>query len=276
MFHLNKNIRTKLIAVIALATLFFCAEVGAALASVRKDSFLSQLLAARGFETQQDAQKNAAFILKSGIVTDPVDNLASPVTRRDALRWAIQSLGLSEEANILSDVNFPSVGLNFKDTASLSSFERGCLIVATRMKPPIFRSDAANFGGAQNISQDEAKTLLANVRSASQQIRLELTFSPAPGMELEIYREGTFTNIPKWRVYVDGFDEKSEVDTMQKFFASQGFKMESNNPNYEWRLASELFEDYARARRLTAVAAQQGAGHTTLPQRGQRLSALGI
>jgi exopolysaccharide biosynthesis protein len=225
---------------------------------VRKDAFLSQLLASRGFETQSDAQKNAAFVLKSGIVTDPVDNLASPVTRKDALRWAIQSLGLSEEAKILADVNLASVGLHFQDAASLSPFERGCLIVAACMRPPIFNADAANFRGAQNISQDEAKTVLANVRSAARLMRLELKFSPAPGMELEIFREGTFSDIPKWRVYVDGFDEKSEVDAMQKFFASQGFKMEPGNPNYEWRLASELFDDYARVRRLTAIAANHG------------------
>jgi hypothetical protein len=77
-------------------------------------------------------------------------------------------------------------------------------------------------------------------------------------MELEIHREGTFSGIPKWRVYVDEFEEKSEVEKLQSFFAAQGFKMEPSNPNYEWRLGSELFEDYAHVRRLAALAQAQG------------------
>ena len=258
MFHHKITARVKLIAVIALGALFFCAEIHAAAAAVRKDSFLSQLLAARGFETQPDAQKNAAFILKSGIITDPVNNLASPVARIDALRWAVQSLGLSTTARILADVNLADVGVNFRDAATLSSYERGCLIVAARMRPPIFQDSAANFWPKQNISQEEARVILTNVRSASQLTRLELKFSPAPGMELEIFREGTFSNIPKWRVHVDGFNEKSEVDALQRTFASQGFRMESSNPNYEWRLSSALLDDYARVRSLLALAERHG------------------
>jgi len=138
------------------------------------------------------------------------------------------------------------------------SSERGCLVVATRMRPQLFKGDAANFGPKNNLSQNEARALLANIRSASQSMRLELKFVPAPGMELEIFREGTFSAIPRWRVIVDGFDEKPEVDALQKFFASQGFKMNPSSPNYEWRLTSELLEDYARVRRLAALAGRQG------------------
>ena len=158
MFYRNEHSKStfvKLVAGVALAVLFLCAGANAAAASVRRDSFLSQLLAARGFATQTNARRNAAFILKNGIVTDQVDNLASPVTRREALRWAIQALGLSAVANILSDVHFEAVGLNFNDTASLTPFERGSLIVATRMRPPIFRSDAGSFRPARNLSQND-------------------------------------------------------------------------------------------------------------------------
>jgi exopolysaccharide biosynthesis protein len=45
---------------------------------------------------------------------------------------------------------------------------------------------------------------------------------------------------------------------MRQFFAARGFKTEGSNPNYEWRLSSELFEDYASVRRLTALATEQG------------------
>ncbi|MDR1621740.1 MAG: phosphodiester glycosidase family protein [Synergistaceae bacterium] len=232
---------------------FFAGGVRAAPAVVRKDAFLSQLLAARGFETKDSVQENAASILQSGIVPEAVVNLAAPATRRDVLRWMVQSLGLAAEARILSDLELP-----FKDVRSLSSFEKGCLVVATRMTPPLFKSSAAEFGPNHKIAPDEAQFLLSNARRASQHLKLEASFAPAPGMELEIYREGTFSGVPKWRVFVDGFDEKAEVDQLQKFFASQGFKMEPSNPNYEWRLGSELLEDYARVRHLVALAGDRG------------------
>ncbi len=251
-FRPFKNIRLAFfITLFFLFVPFFTAPADAA-AVVRKDAFLSQLFEARGFETKSKAQENAALILKSGIVPESVSNLGGPVTRRDALRWVIQSLGLAIEADILSELDLP-----FKDVKGLSPFERGCLAVATRMAPPLFRV-SPNFGPGHKISPDEARTLLANVRQASLHLKLEVGFAPAPGMELLIYREGTFSGIPKWRVIVDDFDEKTDVDGLQKYFASQGFKLESSNPNYEWRLRSELFEDYARVRKLAALAKSQG------------------
>ncbi|MDR1978124.1 MAG: phosphodiester glycosidase family protein [Synergistaceae bacterium] len=238
---------------------FFATNAGAAPAVVRKDAFLSQLLAARGFETKNNARENAASILKSGIVPDAVADLASSATRLDVLRWMVQSLGLAAEARILSDLDLP-----FKDVGSLSAFEKGCLVVATRMNPPLFRSSAPEFGPGHKIAPDEAQFLLSNVRQASQHLELEASFAPAPGMELAIYREGAFSAVPKWRVYVDGFDEKGEVDELQRFFASQGFKMEPSNPNYEWRLGSELLEDYGRVRRLAALARERGKASRVL------------
>jgi hypothetical protein len=236
----------------------------AASAAVRRDAFLSQLLAARGFETGPNARENAAKILKSGIVPDPSlmdvnfgeTRLAEPVTRREALRWAIHSLGLSEEARILSE--FPSsLSLSFKDLQGLSAFEGGCLAVAVRMTPPLF-GEREIFGPDHKIAPDEARLILDSVRRASQKLALRASFSPMPGMEIEIHREGTFSDIPKWRVYVDGFDEKAEVDDLQKFFTSSGFKMQASNPNYEWRLGSELFEDYLRAHNLLVLAKGRG------------------
>ncbi|GHS98350.1 hypothetical protein AGMMS50276_20000 [Synergistales bacterium] len=243
-----------------LLSLALPVESDAAQAIVRRDAFLSQLLSARGFETQNKASANALFILKSGIVTDTVDKLEQAVTRQDALRWMIQALGLSEEAKILSNpsVNSSSLKLPFNDVKPLSDFERGCLLVATLMKPPLFKNSAAVFGHSHKISPDEAKVLISNVRRASEAMKLELSFPIASGMNMEIYREGTFSGIPKWRVYVDGFDEREEVISLQKHFASKGFKMKESNPNYEWRLGSELFEDYADAKRVAAIAKSKG------------------
>jgi hypothetical protein len=226
--------------------------------TVRKDAFLSQLLAARGFETTNSVQKNAAFVLRSGIVTDAVGNLAAPAARRDVLRWAIQSLGLSAEAQILSGLDMSGLGLLFKDAKSLSPFDRACLLVAARMEPPLFKNSASNFGAAGRVSSGEAKALLAAVRQASRGLRLDLSLSPAPGMTLELHRQGVFSGIPKWRVYIDGFDEKTEAEGLREHLASQGFATEPSNPNYEWRLGSALLEDYAQARRLAALAVSRG------------------
>jgi hypothetical protein len=247
------RLRAFVFLVLLFSLSFFADGACAAPAVVRKDAFLSQLLAARGFETKNSVQENAASILESGIVPEAVANPAAPVTRLDVLRWMIHSLGLATEARILSDLELP-----FKDVQSLSSFEKGCLVVATLMNPPLFKSSTAEFGPAHKIAPNEAQFLLSNVKRASQHLKLEVTFAPAPGMKLEVYREGSFSGVPKWRVLVDGFDEKTEVDRLQRFFASQGFKMTPSNPNYEWRLSSELLEDYARVRHLVALARDQG------------------
>ncbi|MDR1377914.1 MAG: phosphodiester glycosidase family protein [Synergistaceae bacterium] len=252
------NLKTSAFFFLFVFLFFSAGAVYATPQVVRKDTFLSQLLAARGFETKNTARENAATILKSGIVPESVSDLEDSVTRREALRWMIQSLGLATEAQILSDIDYSVLNLRFSDEKSLSPLEKGCLAVATLMRPPLFKKEAKTFDPTHKLAPDEAKVLIANVRQASRNLKLEIRFAPAPGMELEIYRKGTFSGVPKWRVYVDGFDEKSEVDELQRFFASQGFKMAASNPNYEWRLGSELLEDYARVRRLTALAKDRG------------------
>ncbi|MDR1048530.1 MAG: phosphodiester glycosidase family protein [Synergistaceae bacterium] len=233
--------------------------------AVRGEAFLSRLLAARGFETKPSARENAAFILKSGIVTDAVDKLAEPAARRNALRWAVQSLGLSSEARILSGFSPSVLALPFKDAKSLSDFERGCLAVAAHMRPPLLKgmADTVKFGAA--ITPKEADALIAAVKEASRSLKLELSLSPAAGMTLEIRREGAFSGIPKWRVHIDGFDTREEVLETQRRLASQGFATEPGNPNYEWRLSSPLLEDYASVRRLAALAKTLGRSSRIFP-----------
>jgi hypothetical protein len=126
------------------------------------------------------------------------------------------------------------------------------------MVPPLFKNSASNFGAARKISPGEAKALLAAVKQASRGLKLDLTLAPAPGMTLELHRQGAFSGVPKWRVYIDGFDEKTEVDSLRAYLASQGFETEPGNPNYEWRLGSALLEDYAQARRLVSLAKARG------------------
>jgi exopolysaccharide biosynthesis protein len=264
-FPLIKNIlpvkKFRSASCLALLLLCLCSTaVCAAQGTVRQDVFLSRLLAARGFETGTDPSANAAMLLKSGIVTDSISNLAAPVTRRNALRWMVQSLGLEAEANFLSGRPLP-----FRDVESMSSYDRGCLVVATHMDPPLFKKHNANFGPEHKLSPDEVSALMKSVTRAGQRLKIEARFAPAPGMELEIHREGTFSGIPKWRVHIYGFDEKTEVDQEQKFFASQGFKMEEKNPNYEWSLRNDSVEDYTQVRRLVELARKRGKAAYVFP-----------
>ncbi|MDR1741596.1 MAG: phosphodiester glycosidase family protein [Synergistaceae bacterium] len=226
---------------------------------MRREDFLSKLLAARGFETTNSAPDNAALILKSGIVTDSVAKTDAPVTRRDAVRWMIQSLGLSMEARILSRLDPALTDLPFRDAKSLPDYERGCLAVAYMMKPQLVRS-RAEFGASHKMQPDEAMALLEAVREAGTAMSLDLRISPARGLNLSIHREGTFSGVPKWRVYVDGFDGREQAEAARKALAKRGFSTEVSSPNYEWRLTGPVMEDYGDVRRLAAIA--EGMGKT--------------
>ena len=105
----------RLITLCLALCLSFCP--GAEAASVARGVFLSELLEARGLDWSSARENDgAAFILRSGLVTDPVGKLNAPATRRDALRWSVQALGLEVEARILSGLSLP-----FKDVKSLSA-----------------------------------------------------------------------------------------------------------------------------------------------------------
>ncbi|MDR2529089.1 MAG: phosphodiester glycosidase family protein [Synergistaceae bacterium] len=262
-FPVWNRLRFAALAFFIVAALVYPVLVSAAplkVPDVRRDLFLSRLMEARGFADGSDARENAALALKSGVVPEAISDLAAPVTRQEALRWVVCSLGLAEEARILSELELP-----FEDAKALPELDRGCLTVALRMRPPLLKNTPTRFGPSEKLSLDEAGALLSLLSRASQYLKLEVTFTPAPGMELEIYREGTFSALPKWRVYVNGFDEKSEAEVLQKYLAGQGFKTTMNNPNYEWRLTSGLLDDHGEARRLAALARERGKPVRLLP-----------
>ncbi|MDR1732873.1 MAG: phosphodiester glycosidase family protein [Synergistaceae bacterium] len=242
-----------------LFTLAFPAA--AAPGGVPREAFLSQLLGARGFAGSAAVSSNVSAILKSGIVTDEVSSLSAPVTRGQALRWMIQSLGLSAEAGFLSELPLP-----FKDLKEMSAYDRGCLVVATHMDPPLFKKHSGDFAPGHLLTPNEVKSLMASVKRADQHLRLEARFAPITGMELELHREGTFSGFPKWRVHVYGFDEKIEAEAEQQIFAEAGFSMEVKNPNYEWSLRNtELMEDYAQVRQLSELAGKRGKAVYVFP-----------
>lgn len=236
---------------LTLCLLRFTAE---AAQTVTRSAFLSGLLDARGLDWSAAREKDgAAFVLRSGMVTDSVGNLNAPATRREALRWSIQAMGLEVEARILSGLS-----LSFKDTKSLSSFERGCLAVATHMVPPLIQGGVSNFRGDHKITDKEVRSLLSAVREASVNLSLDVKLSLAAGMTLNVHRSGVATGIPKWRVYADGFDGKPAAEALQRFLKGKKFEMTASQPNYAWVLRSAVLEDYGQVRRLSELIRSQG------------------
>ena len=236
---------------LALCLFRFAAE---AAPTVARSAFLSELLDARGLDWSAAREKDgAAFVLRSGLVTDSVGKLNAPTTRREALRWSVQALGLEAEARILSDLPLP-----FRDAKSLSSFERGCQVVATRMVPPLIRSGVPTFRGDHRITDKEVRSLLSAVREASANLSMDVTFSPAAGMTLRVHRSGVATGVPKWRVYADGFGDKPAAEALQRLLKRKGFDTTASQPNYEWVLRSAVLEDYGQVRRLSGLIRGQG------------------
>ncbi|MDO4786783.1 MAG: phosphodiester glycosidase family protein [Fretibacterium sp.] len=244
-FLRNRAERAALRGLSALLLLWLSVLAAEAAPSVSRGAFLSGLLEARGLSWNTAKERSgAAFVLRSGLVTERVKSLDAPATRREALRWVVQALGLEVEARILSNVP-----VSFKDAGGLSAYERGCLTVATRMAPPLIQK-AKTFRGDHKLTDREAASLLSAVRKASANLLLEVTFSPVAGTTLHVHRSGVATAVPKWRVYADGFDDKPAVEAMQRFLKGKGFEMTASQPNYEWHLRSALLEDYAQVRRL--------------------------
>ena len=266
--------RPVLLPLILLIVLAFAASSEAARARpVTREEFFSALYDARGIElTVGDINKGAknagakltsvsdktAACLKLGYAGMPITGilklsapetgaLKSPITRIEAIRYIIQSLGLSFEASVLS--RLPPA---FSDIAQLSAFERGCVAVAERMYPPFLNNmvnekDKAEkiFKPQNQLARDELPKLMTDVRSAVSDLLLNLDVSPAKGIIIKINREGTFTGAPKWRLNLHGFESEDEVRIAAGQIAGvEGLEMKPNFTNYEWSLRGELLDDW--------------------------------
>ena len=228
--------------------------------AVTRGAFLAALLDARGLSSNVPAGKDAvAFVQGTGIVTDGIGGPNAHVTRREALRWCIQSLGLAFEAGVLSEVS-----AGFSDEKALTPFERGCLAVAVNMTPALLSRDRS-FRGAQRLTEKEMRFLLDRVRQAGDGLTLEVTLAPVEGLTLLLHRDGVPTGVPRWRVYADGFQDKAAAEAAQAFFKSKGFEMSMLQPQYEWFLRSPVLEDYRAARRLVSLIRQRKLAARLLP-----------
>ena len=219
--------------------------------NISRREFLENLLTARNinwYDSPEYLNNNAAgFILRSGIVTDTVENLNAPVTRLDALRWCMQSLGLEFEAGIFSDMP-----LEFKDVKKLNALERGYLFVASEMQPVIFaKSDS--FRPRDNLTRDEMNAIIERVRNASLNLKIEAVRHPLKGVELLVHRDGVFTGVPSWQVLASGFKSKLQIDYARKFFKSQGFTLTLGTDQFGggYYLRSKRTNDFNEIRRLT-------------------------
>ena len=205
----------------------------------------------------KSAQDKAEACLKMGFAGMPITGIQkasapvigkmnAPVTRIEAIRYIIQSLGLSFEASVLSRA--PSI---YSDTSQLSAYERGCVTVAGRMFPPLLdMNDKASktFKPESQLSKEELSKLMANVRSALSNLLLDLDVSPAEGIIIRFHREGTFTKAPKWRINLHGFESEDEA----KFAAAQieDLEMTPHLSNFEWSLRGALLDDWRDVEKL--------------------------
>ena len=235
--------------------------------AVTRYEFLTGLLLARGinWDESPEAPYNDApgFLLRTGYVSDTVTKLDGPVTRREALRWCVESLGLTFEAGLFSD--YPS---GFADDKNLTPFDRGCLVVASRMNPQIFStSDFAGekFSGAKNLTVDEARKILQRLGYASRNFTLDVIRNPVKGLRVHIHREGVPSGIPEWRFFADGIRTKAAADYFKSSLQDEGYSVSISGVNGSYSVRSQKLDDYNDIRRLESIAKARGLSTRVLP-----------
>ena len=235
--------------------------------AVTKYEFLTGLLAARGlnWDDSPEASYNDApgFLLRTGYVSDTVSKLDGPVTRREALRWCIESLGMTFEAGLFTD--YPT---GFTDDRNLTAFEKGCLVIATHMNPPLLSvSDfkGERFSGASNLNLNEARNILQKLGNASRNFSLDVIRNPVKGLRVHIHREGVPSGIPEWRFYADGIKTKAAADYFKSSLKAEGYEVSIAGVNGSYSVKSQKLDDYNDVRRLETIAKARGLTTRVLP-----------
>ena len=217
--------------------------------ALTKYAFLSGLLNARGIDWSSSPEAEfddpGGFMLRSGYVTDDIDRMDAPVTRAEALRWCIQSLGLTFEAELLSD--YPS---GFTDAETLSQFERGCLVVATKMNPSLFDMTGV-FNGQTQLTNQDYNALMSRVYQASANFSLDMIRNPLNGIRVYLHRDGVPSGIPSWRVYAYGLN-RDMAGSIKNLLKSQGIDSSINGSGNSSGVRTEKLEDFNQIRRFLA------------------------
>ena len=239
------------IALFVLAFLFFPPAEGAQ--TLRKDAFISGLLKARGFPPPAGEKNLVKAALDYDLVPSGIGNFAGPVTRREAILWAIHSLGLSFESSLLTGIPLP-----FKDMGKLAPSERGAVAAALNMKPPLLKKGVSAFGPDVKITPKEGESILAIVKAASRSLVLSARFSPEKGMTVHIDRRGAISAPPKWRALVNGFETREEAEVFRSLLAGRNVEATVDSQNYDWRVRSVLSDRYGPIREFLEAARGEG------------------
>jgi hypothetical protein len=237
-------------------------EAGAA-STVRKDAFIEQLFEARGFRLPSGEKSALNAALEYNLVPVPAGKLSDPLTRMEAIRFAVHSLGLFFESGILADLPLP-----YKDVSSLSREDRGVLAAALSMDPPLLKKGVTAFGPSQRISPAEAKNIVAIVKAATRSLRLSVKMTPLKGMTVQIHREGTYSVLPKWRALVNGYETREDADLFRMEIAGYGIEATVDSYNYDWRVRSSLFDRYSGIREFLEASrslGREGVVFSTIP-----------
>ena len=246
--------------IIALVTLNLFASGGNAAEWVRRDEFCVALLEARGFPVKGLEKPAEAY--KKAVDQDLVPVLGRPdgfLTRREMLRFAIQSLHLNVEANLLQSSPLP-----FKDIAHLSRFEHGCLAVALSLEPKLIHSEK-KFNPDRKVSSGEAKFWLQAIESASKGMVLHVVLEEEKGLSFIVHRENALDRFVQWRTVMDGFETREAAVSVADSLRSGKHTVFVDNANYEWRIRSDLFDEKPKAQRLAALGRKMGANVRVLP-----------
>ena len=242
--------------------LFFVLNINQADA-VTKAEFIGGLLRARGIDWSESREfqnkSPVAFMLRTGFITDTVNDVQKNVTRSEALRWIIQSLGLSFEAGIFSD--YPT---GFEDDRNLSPYERGCLVVASNMNPVIF-TKSKKFNGKNSLSAKEFQILMSRVSNASKNLTLDMVRNPLEGLKVFIHREGVPTGIPGWRFYADGIKTRPAADTLKNSLKSSGIEASVFSLEGLFGVRTAKLESYHDIKKLISIAKSRGLSFRVLP-----------
>ena len=262
---MRKKFLNMFIIAISLLILNMLSQNQAYAQNISRREFLENLLTARNinwYDSAEYVNNNAAgFILRTGIVTDTIEDLNAPVTRVEVLRWCIQALGLEFEAGIFNDMP-----LEFKDAKKLSNLERGYLYVASEMTPAIFAKDNY-FRGQDFLTQNEMNAILERVHNASLNLKLEVVRHPLKGVDVLIHRDGVFTGVPSWQVLASNFKSKLQIDYARKFFKSQGFNLTLGTDQFGggYYLRYKKTNDFNEVRKLTNLMQMREVKYKLVP-----------
>ena len=224
-----------------------------AASTLRKDVFISGLLKARGFPVPTGEKNLVKAALDYDLIPSGIENLAAPVTRREAILWAVHSLGLSFESSLLTDLPLP-----FKDGGKLDPSERGAVAAALSMKPPLLKKGVSTFNPDAKITSKEGESILAIVKAASRSLALTVRYSPEKGMTVHLDRRGVISAPPKWRALVNSFESREDAEVFRALLTEKNVEATVDSQNYDWRVRSPLSDRYGPIREFLEASREEG------------------